>query len=61
MCLFRRLKLDLKDLKCIILSKILKQKVVFVFGATEPLVGLPTYLNFIENQVGVVLPYQGVI
>ena len=32
-----------------------------MFGATEPLVGLPTYLNFIENQIGVVLPYQGVI
>ena len=43
------------------IQKFKTKKVVFVFGATEPLVGLPTYLNFIENQVGVVLPYQGVI
>ena len=51
-CLFEGLNWDFENFKT---------KVVFVFGATEPLVGQPTYLNFIENQVGIVLPYQGVI
>ena len=56
MCLFRRLKLDLKDLKCIILSKILKQKVVFVFGATEPFAGCLRISYSSRIRSSVVLP-----
>ena len=41
--------------------RFLKQKSGFCVWCDRTTRGLPTYLNFIENQVSVVLTYQGVI